>query len=110
RREHPDLVPAYVEWGMAEEMTGRVSGEKERLSRAADIFERALAANNLDAGSELWWRAKVLQVQTMVDRGQYDSADIVLRDLERTTQDYDQNKYGAKTKLLDLKAQVAKRL
>ncbi len=46
----------------------------------------------------------------MVARGQYDVADITLRNIERTTQDYDQNKYGAKTRLLALKAEVAKRI
>jgi hypothetical protein len=103
------LVPAYVEWGVAEAMAGNEGHDKDRLSRAADIFERSLAANNLVAGDELWWRAKTWQVQTMVWRGQYDTADIALRDLERTTQDYDGNKYGAKTKLLALKAEVGKK-
>ena len=67
-------------------------GAAFRSERAADIFDRSLGANNLEAGSELWWRAKTLQIKTMVQRGQFDAADIALRDLERTTQDYDGNK------------------
>ena len=102
----PDLVPAFVEWAMAEEMAGKVADDKERLSRASELLDKALF--NLDKNGKLWWRAKALQIQTMLDRGMYDVADITLRDVERNTQDFDGGKYGAREKMLALKAEVAK--
>src|SRR5262245_49530969 len=35
----PDLVPAFVEWAMAEEMAGKAADDKERLSRASDLVD-----------------------------------------------------------------------
>jgi len=102
----PDLVPAFVEWAMAEEMSGKTGDDKERLSRASELLDKALF--NLDKNGKLWWRAKALQIQTMLDRGMYDVADITLRDVERNSQDFDGGKYGAREKMAALKAEVAK--
>jgi tetratricopeptide (TPR) repeat protein len=108
RQAKPDLVPAFIEWAMAENMAGKQGEDKERLARAGDLLDKGLA--NLPPNDRLWWRAKVLQIQTMVDRGLYDLADVALRNVERTTQDYDGGKYGAKEQLLALKAEIGKRV
>ena len=103
-REKPELVPAYVEWAMVESMAGSSGDDRERLARAADLLAKAVP--NLTSGSKLWWRAKCLQIQNLVWLGRYDDADIALRDLERTTDDYDKGEFGAREKLLKLKAEV----
>ncbi len=104
-REKPELVPAYVEWATAESMAGSTGDDRERLSRAADLLTKALP--NLDRWSKLWWRAKTQQIQNLMWQGRYDEADIALRELERTTDDYDKGEFGAREKLLALKAEVA---
>ena len=108
-REKPELVPAYVEWAMAESMAGSTGDDRERLSRADELLKKALP--NLQVGEKLWWRARVLQVQNFVWQGRYEEADIALRDLERNTaDDFDQGKFGAKERLLQLKAEVARKV
>jgi hypothetical protein len=102
----PDLVSAYVEWAMSENMAGKAADDKQSLTRANDLLDKALF--NLDKNGKLWWRAKALQIQNMLDRGMYDVADITLRDVERNTQDFDGGKYGAKDKMLALKDELAK--
>ncbi|HEX5009952.1 MAG TPA: hypothetical protein VFY71_06085 [Planctomycetota bacterium] len=105
-KSKPDLVAAFVEWAMSENMAGKAADDKQSLSRASDLLDKALF--NLDKNGKLWWRAKALQIQTMLDRGMYDVADITLRDVERNTQDFDGGKYGAKARMLALKDELAK--
>jgi tetratricopeptide (TPR) repeat protein len=107
-RSEPELVEAWVEWCMAEVEVGRSQQDNSHFTRAADLIDKALA--NLEKDSRLWWNAKCLQIETLLLRGQYEGADIAMRDVERTTHDFDQGKYGAKPRLLDLKAQIQKKV
>jgi tetratricopeptide (TPR) repeat protein len=107
-RNKPELLQAWVEWCAAEAEVGKLLDEPSHLTRSAENLDRALA--NLDNGSRLWWHAKTLQIEMLVERGQYEAADVALRAVERTTQDFDQGKYGARERLLAAKAEIKKRV
>jgi tetratricopeptide (TPR) repeat protein len=107
-RNKPELLQAWVEWCAAEAEVGELLGETSHLTRAAENLDRALA--NLDTGSRLWWHAKTMQIELLLERGQYEAADVALRAVERTTQDFDEGKYGARERLLAAKAEIKKRV
>jgi tetratricopeptide (TPR) repeat protein len=104
-RAKPELLDAYLESGVAEHQTALVDKDKERFLRAGKIFDTMCA--NTEANSKRWWQSKYYLIRNLVDRGEYKDADIALRSVERTTNDYDGGKYGFKPLFLELKTQLA---
>ncbi len=103
----PELISAYLEYGVAEYEVGKSMKDSDKLNHATQIFNDICGA--YDNTQELWWHAKYYQVRGLYERGDYDSADVVLRSVERTTQDFDGGKYGYKKLFTDLKAELAKK-
>ncbi len=101
----PPLVWAYMEWGVAEHMLAVSEQSEERFRRAFEIFER-VAANTQQGIDRLWWQARYYQLRSLVERGLYVDAKIFLNNIERTTQDYDQGKFGYKEKFLAIRAKL----
>jgi tetratricopeptide (TPR) repeat protein len=107
--QRPELVPAYLEWGVTEHMVGLETNAQERLDRAAGIYERTLK-NTTDA-TRLWWQAKFSQVRLLFDRGDYKNADVAIRSVKRTTSDgYDEGRFGFKDKFVALEAEISKKV
>ncbi len=86
-REKPELAFALLEWGVCEREIGVSKNASERLARASAIFESLVVGTRSE--TKLWWQAKFYQVQTLSDRGEYQLAQIVTRDLERNYPEYD---------------------
>ncbi|MBI1850776.1 MAG: hypothetical protein HYR85_10570, partial [Planctomycetes bacterium] len=103
----PQLLSAYLEWGVAEHQTALAENDKDRFIRAFGIFDVML--KNTETDSKLWWQSKYYQVRNLVDRGEYDTATVVIGSVERTTNDYDQGKYGFKALFLEMKAELSKK-
>ncbi|MSR63962.1 MAG: hypothetical protein EXS08_16175 [Planctomycetes bacterium] len=85
--EKPELTPALLEWGMCEREIGVAKTAPERLSRASSIFEALVVGTR--EGSKNWWPAKFWQLQTMFDRGDYETGKIGIDSVERTNPDFD---------------------
>ena len=79
----PELILAYLEWGVAEHQAGTKAKDNARLTRAATIFERL--TQNLPLEGPIWWQAKYHQLRAMMDRGDYSKADFFMKEVERTT-------------------------
>src|SRR5262249_30981236 len=109
----PALLSAYLESGVAEYLQAQAStdpGERaDHYTRANGVFD--VIVNSLKSSktepNEQWWRAKYYQLRALVDEGQYKRADILLRDLERTTNDFDENKYGLRDLFKKMKSELA---
>lgn len=105
----PELVPAYLEWGVTTHMVGIQTQDDGRLDRAKDIYERMIL--NYDDSSRPWWQAKYFQFRLLSDRGLYDQADLGIQSLKRNTDpEYDQGRFGFKDKFKALEAELSKKV
>ncbi|MCI0588443.1 MAG: hypothetical protein L0323_16555 [Planctomycetes bacterium] len=85
-RAKPELLPAYLEWGVAEHRSGVSDGDADGFRRASEIY--TLLCSNLPEGHPMWWEAKYLQIRVLVDQGDYAQAEFLLRDLKRSTGEF----------------------
>jgi hypothetical protein len=107
----PLLVFAYMEWGAAEQMVAiadKEPKEGERYRRAYEIFEKVV--DNTQDDNSLWWQAQYYKTRSLFERGIYDQADFMVRNLERKTDDFDKGKFGYKEKFLAIKKDLAKKV
>lgn len=86
-REKPELGFALLEWGVCEREVGLSRNASDRLARASSIFESLVVGTRAD--TKLWWPAKFYQLHTLSDRGEYQLAQIAMRDVERNYPKYD---------------------
>jgi tetratricopeptide (TPR) repeat protein len=107
-RQTPELLPAYLEWGVCEREVGVATADQARLKRASTIFENLLLGST--KGGKTWWQAKYFQIRTMLDRGDYDHAGLAMRDVERNNQDFDDNKYNLRDRFHKLRDEVARKV
>jgi tetratricopeptide (TPR) repeat protein len=104
----PELLNAYLEWGVAEHRLALVDKSDDRLKRAEAIFPRVIDAATKQ--SRLWWSAKYHQAKAMYDRGEYAQSDIVLRDLKRgADENFDKGEFGYQPRFAALEADLAKK-
>jgi hypothetical protein len=93
----PELLYAWVEYGWVERNDGVKRRDTDAIKHALNVFEAT--CRSLDSSREEWWYSKYGQIQCLYDLGNYDQADIAIRDLKRSSEDYDGNKYGLRDKL-----------
>ncbi len=103
-RAKPELVFAYLEWGVCEREAGVKEADATRLSRASAIFETLVLGTA--AGTKLWWQSKYYQLRTLVDRGEYEIADVALRSLERNWPEFDADQHGLRERFGALQRQL----
>lgn len=102
----PELISAYLEWGVATHAVGLETKDDGRLDRALEIYKR-IFMQTTDA-QRLYWQAKYFQIKLLSDRGDYDSADTAINSVKRTTDpQYDKGRFGFKDKFLSLEAELA---
>lgn len=105
----PELLEAYLEWGVCESETGAAEKAPDSQTRASKIFE--LMVNNTTVGGRLWWAAKYGQSKTFYDRGLYDQADVSMRNLERaTTKEFQGAPESLKALLVALRTDIGKKV
>jgi tetratricopeptide (TPR) repeat protein len=105
----PELVSAYLEWGVATHMVGLGNKDQGRLDRAQDIYDRVLA--NTSDKTRPWWQAKYFQIQLMSDQGQYKPAQLAINSTKRTqSDDFDKGEFGFKDKFKALEAELKKKV
>jgi tetratricopeptide (TPR) repeat protein len=104
----PELLFAYIEWGVSERNSATTSGENQRLVRASGIFEALVRGTT--SGSKLWWQSKFYQLQTMFDRGEYEVADIAVKSLKLNWERYDSGEYGLEERFKKLEEELAPRV
>jgi tetratricopeptide (TPR) repeat protein len=105
----PELLPAYLEWGVAEHRLGLTDKSQDRLKRAEAIFARVVEAATKQ--SRLWWQARYHQARAMYDRGEYETADIVVRNVRSgTDENYDKGEFGYQARFSALAAEIKKKV
>ncbi len=105
----PELVPAYLEWGVATHLVGLENDDQSRLERAGEIYNRMLT--NTTSSMRQWWQAKYFQIKLLSDSGKYDAADVAVKNVKRTTDpQYDKGEFGFKDKFLGLEAELSKKV
>jgi tetratricopeptide (TPR) repeat protein len=104
----PELLFALIEWGVSERTLGVERGDVQRLVRASSIFESMVMGTTV--GSKLWWQAKFYQMQTLVDRGDYEVADVAMKSLRLTWEQLDENKYGLQERFKKLEEEIKKKV
>jgi tetratricopeptide (TPR) repeat protein len=109
-QQRPQLLAAYLEWGVVELKAG-LSGDRnvDRLARANAVFDLIVKFTKTTSRdrSETWWNCRYWQIRAWVDEGEYKNADVALRELERTTEASDQDKYGLRDQFKKLKSELA---
>ena len=106
-----ELIAAFLEYAVAEHRAGKGSNEKNRMERAAQsIGDMAVALKNSSPDTRIFWQVKYAQLRSLYDRGLYPEAKLLVRDVERTTNDFDQGKFGYKEKFLSLKEEIEKKV
>jgi tetratricopeptide (TPR) repeat protein len=105
----PELVPAYLEWGVASHLVGGAEKNATLLDRASQIYVRLLG--NTKPSARSWWQAKFFQIKLLMERGDYVEADTAIRNVKRTTDpDYDKGLFGFKDKFKQLEAEIKKKV
>lgn len=107
-RSKPELLQAYLEWGVAENGAAQAESDQDRYDRATTVFDN-LTKTLQDPSSSLWWQAKYYQIKNLVDAGKWEPAAVQMRDLERTTQSLGGGDAALKDLFTALKAEIAKK-
>ena len=92
------LVGAYLDFGVAEQMSFSVDNDKDHLNRALKVI-LAPIVNTLkpDTGKELYWGALYHMVRTLIERGEYKDAKLKVEDVQRqVSPTFDEGKFGYK--------------
>jgi tetratricopeptide (TPR) repeat protein len=76
-----ELYPAYLEWGVAAQLSAAKSQDAEMYLRAETIF--ANIVRTPDPTGKIFWQAKLHQIQNLMSQGKYRDAGLVMRDVER---------------------------
>jgi tetratricopeptide (TPR) repeat protein len=108
-RSKPELLYAYLEWGVAEHLASAPDGEIEGLTRAASVLENLVGPGGLTATSPLWWHAKYHQCKALADAGRYTDAELRLRDTERQTSKLGGDDARLQERFKSLKAELAQK-
>jgi tetratricopeptide (TPR) repeat protein len=106
----PELVMAYIEWGVAERMAANNGADKARLDRAMTIM--TLLCNTLkpDVLPNEYWAAHYNLVRTLMDRGEYKNAQLSIDDITRNVSPtFDNGTYGYKQRFLDTIEELKKK-
>jgi len=111
-RAKPELLSAYIEYGMTLRESGLASREEQEraasLERASSVFEVIVTSTARD--TKTWWQSKYAQVQLLSDRGDYKTAQIAIRSLQRSSDGFDGGRFGVKPKFEALEALIASKL
>jgi hypothetical protein len=59
---------------------------------------------------QLFWQARHEWIRCLIDQGDYEGADTAWRYIERTTNDFDQGKFGYKDKFKQLRTELDKKV
>jgi len=105
--EKPELLFAYIEWGVAERQVGVATNDKSKFLRAQNIFKLLVLGTVKE--SKLWWQAQFRQLQTLVDLGQYEIADVSLKSLQIYWEHFDEGKYGLERLFVELRAELSRK-
>lgn len=81
-KEKRELYAAYLEWGVAAQLSAAKSQDPEMYLRAETIF--ANIVRNPDPTTKSFWHAKLHQIQNQMNQGKYRDAGLLMRDIERT--------------------------
>jgi tetratricopeptide (TPR) repeat protein len=107
-----ELLYAYLEWGVAEQMAAREDKDDKRPGRAIDIFQKLMGTIKADSKNPFpYWAAKYHQVTTLVDLGRYGDADLAIKDVERQVNPkFDEGKFGYQALFEAVKVDLAGKL
>jgi tetratricopeptide (TPR) repeat protein len=103
-RDRPELVPAWVEWGVVERRAALADNDTSRLAAAFGVFETLKLS--VAADSKLWWQGQYWLCRILADKGQYNDADFAVRQLERTSEGFDGGRFGMAPLFEALKAEL----
>lgn len=99
QKAKPELVYAYLEWGVSERLAFAKDNDKSRLTRAMKtILTPLLATLKPDTSPETYWAARYHLVRALMDVGDYKDAKLNVEDAQRNiSATFDDDKFGYKT-------------
>lgn len=94
----PELIFAYVEWGVCERMAYGVDSDKSRLARClGTIFQPLQFTLKPDTSPQAYWATRYHQVRALMDAGEYPNAKLAIEDIQRqVSATFDDGKFGYK--------------
>ena len=97
-RSDPALLEAILDWGIAEREAAKFSVDRPRHVQATKILEALGVAAT--AESKLWWKARTARIESLIDAGEYQVADVEMKALLRNYPNYDEDKFGCRERLV----------
>jgi tetratricopeptide (TPR) repeat protein len=107
-RAKPELIFAFLEWACCEREAGIKENDSTRLTRASSLFTAMVKQTT--QGTALNWQSRYYQIQTLMDQGNYEVADIALRGIERATPEFDKGEFGLKDKFKKQREELSKKV
>ena len=94
----PELIFAYVEWGVCERMAFAVDSDKSRIARClGTIFQPLQYTLKPDTSPQAYWATRYHQVRALMDAGEYPNAKLAIEDIQRqVSATFDDGKFGYK--------------
>jgi tetratricopeptide (TPR) repeat protein len=98
QKAKPELVYAYLEWGVSERLSYAKDNDKSRLTRALrTIFTPLLQTLKPDTSPETYWATRYHLIRALMDNGDYKDAQLNVQDAQRNiSATFDDGKYGYK--------------
>lgn len=98
QKAKPELVYAYLEWGVSERLAFSKDNDKARLTRCLKtIFTPLLQTVKADTSPETYWAARYHLVRALMDNGNYKDAQLNVEDAQRNiSATFDDGKFGYK--------------
>ena len=92
----PELIFAYVEWGVCERMAYTVDNDKGRVARClGTIFQPLQNTLKPDTSPQAYWATRYHEVRALMDAGEYPNAKLAIEDIKRqVSPTFDEGKFG----------------
>jgi hypothetical protein len=103
----PLLLQGYLEWGVCEHKLGVANSagpQNDNTRRAIEILTRI--GSDTDRDTKVWWQSRYHLIRALIDFGDFEKAKIAMRNLERTSNNFDGGKYGLAKEFEALKAEL----
>jgi tetratricopeptide (TPR) repeat protein len=109
RKNKPELMNAYLEWGVSSHLAGAEANDQDRLLLARGILDALCTPQGLPANTKPWWYAKYHQIKCFVDLGKYEDAQFLMNETVRKSSDLGGGDADLKTAFATLKDELDKK-
>lgn len=109
RKSKPELMNAFLEWGISSHLAGAADNDTDRLLLARGVLDALCTPQGLPANTKLWWHAKYHQIKCLIDLGKYEDAQFMMNKAVRESSELGGGDPDLKTAFATLKDELDKK-